>query len=84
MKHYIFYRESNDFTDILKDSVVKKVVDTKMKWYQHLLIGIVKTPENEKVFSYIVMKYGDDLTSKLTEDYSPIPYIDYTPKRKPC
>lgn len=82
MKHYTFYRESNKFDDILKDSVIKKITDSKMQWYQHLQLGMENNTENEKVFSYIVMKYGDDLKSKLTEDYRPIPYVDYQPKRK--
>lgn len=77
---FYFYRESNDFSDILNDSVLKKNLKLKIKLKNYLFVKILDV--NTELQSYILLKYGDDLT-KLTEtDYSPIPYKDYIPKRK--
>ena len=80
MKYYTFYRENNDFTDILTDNNIKKVVDMKISWQQHLMIGI-EEKNNDSTFSYITLKYGDEMTAIFTKDYSPIPGIDYMPKK---
>ena len=80
MKYYTFYRENNDFTDILSDSNVKKVIDTKISWYQHLMIGI-EEKKNDQTFSYITLKYGDEMITKLVKDFSPVPGVDYLPKK---
>ena len=83
MKYYIFYRESNNFDDILKDIPVKKVVSERIFWDGYLQIGISTWQKNiDQIFSYITLKYGDDIRTDLTKDYSPIPYVDYTPIRK--
>ena len=78
MKYITFYRESSDFEDILKDPNIKKLIYEKTKWFQHLTLGI---EDDEKIFSYITLKYGDDIRTNLVKDHSPIPYIDYTPKK---
>ena len=82
MKYYTFYRESNNFDDILKDPILKKSIDEVIRWYQHLIIGLHETEKNNQNSSYITLKYGDEMRTKLTEDYSPIPDIDYLPIRK--
>lgn len=78
MKYITFYRESSDFEDILKDPNIKKLIYEKTKWFQHLTLGI---KDDEKIFSYITLKYGDEIRTNLVKDYSPIPHIDYTPKK---
>jgi len=78
MKYITFFRESSNFEDILKDPNIKKLIYEKTKWFQHLTLGI---KDDEKIFSYITLKYGDDIRTNLVKDYSPIPYIDYTPKK---
>ena len=78
MKYITFYRESSDFEDILKDPNLKKIIYEKTKWFQHLTLGI---KDDEKIFSYITLKYGDDIRTNLVKDYSPIPTIDYIPKK---
>lgn len=78
MKYITFYRESSNFEDILKDTTLKKLIYEKTKWYQHLTVGI---KDDEKIFSYITLKYGDDIRTNLVKDFSPIPNIDYTPKK---
>jgi hypothetical protein len=79
MKYYTFYRESNNFDDILNDQIIKKIIDEKVRWYQHLIIGMQDT--NEQSFSYITLKYGDEMVQELIKDRSPIPGVDYMPKR---
>lgn len=80
MKYITFYRESNNFDDILKDINLKKHIHEKIKWLNYLRIGV--SEGKETLVSYITLKYGDEMRTKLTEDYSPVPNIDYTPVRK--
>ena len=80
MKYFTFGRSHNNFTDILTDPSVKKVIDEVVTWHNHLMIGMQDV--NEGTFSYITLKYGDDIVTDLTPDYSPIPNKDYTPTRK--
>ena len=83
MKYYIFYRESNNFADILRDINLKKVISHKIQWDNHLMIGINEYKKDiDRIFSYITLKYGDEIRSKLTKDYRPIPNTDYTPIRR--
>ena len=79
MKYYTFYRESNDFDDILNDTIIKKIVDEKLRWYQYLIIGM--NEKHDQTFSYITLKYGDEMKQELVKDFSPVPGIDYIPKR---
>jgi hypothetical protein len=81
MKYYIFYRESDNFDDIIKDKTLKKYVYEKFRWSHYLKIGVSERAEGI-ISSYITLKYGDEMRNELTQDYSPKPYIDYTPKRK--
>ena len=78
MKYITFFRESDSFDDILKDPNLKKVLIEKTKWSQHLTICI---KDDDKIFSYITLKYGDDIRTNLVKDYSPIPFKDYIPLR---
>jgi hypothetical protein len=80
MKYYTFYRENNNFTDILTDNNIKKVVDMKISWHRHLMIGLKETT-NSGTFSYITLKYGDDIIPRITKDFSPVPGVDYVPKK---
>jgi hypothetical protein len=80
MKYIIFYRESNNFDDILNDINLKKHVHEKIRWDTYLRIGL----KNDKstLFSYITLKYGDEMRNSLSNDYSPIPNVDYIPVKK--
>lgn len=80
MKHYTFYRESDDFNDIINDITLKKKIRLKFRWYQHLTIGF-NTIE-DSIEGYLMLKFGDDLRSLTEKDYSPIPGVDYVPERK--
>lgn len=80
MKHYTFYRENNDFRDILEDSNLKRKIKFKIRWDQHLLIAFEHKP-SDKLLGYIVLKYGDDMKKMFDFDYSPVPNVDYIPKR---
>ena len=83
MKYFTFYRESNNFDDILKDINLKKFITTKLRWSNYLMIGINEYKKDaEKTFSYITLKFGDEMRTNLTKDYSPIPNVDYTPIRR--
>jgi hypothetical protein len=81
MKYYTFYRENNDFTDILNDPILKKSIDTKLSWYQHLTIGV--NDGTEQTQSLITLKYGDEMVNDLIKDFSPKPGVDYVPKKDP-
>lgn len=78
MKYYTFYRDSNTFDDILNDTNLKKHIIEKIRWTNYLLIGI---NNDDKLASYITLKFGDEMRNRLTKDYSPIPGIDYIPIR---
>lgn len=83
MKYYTFYRESNNFDDILNDINLKKVVKHKIRWKNYLKIGIDDWKKDvDKIYSYITLKYGDEIRNSLTKDYSPKPNIDYTSIRR--
>jgi hypothetical protein len=82
MKTYIFYRESNNFTDILSDTNVKQYFKQKISWKNYLVLMSHKVkPEIE---SYIMLKYGDEMKSwdHIRKDNSPVPYVDYEPDPK--
>ena len=81
MKYYTFYRENNNFDDILADNSVKKIIATKIKWHQYLMIGINKEG-NEQNFSLITLKYGEDMVNSLTKDFTPVAGVDYMPKKR--
>ena len=80
-KHYTFYREDNDFTDILNDVTIKKLIDEKIHWYQWLTIGIADTEKNNQAFSLLTLKYGDDMKQVPIKDFTPVPGVDYVPKK---
>jgi hypothetical protein len=82
MKYFIFYREDNDFEDILNDKDVKKYFHYKMKFHHYLIIGTESV--NDEVQSYLVLKYGDSMKDKsyVFPNRKPIPFVDYTPDRK--
>ena len=79
MKYFTFYRESNNFDDILKDS--KKYIKLKIKWSNYLMLGISEY-KTDSVSSIIMLKYGDDMVTDLVKDFTPKPDIDYIPKRR--
>lgn len=81
MKYYTFYKENNEFDDVLTDVNLKKVIDETYTWYQHIRIGI-RDEKAEQLASYITLKFGDNLRNELTKDYSPVMYVDYMPKKK--
>jgi hypothetical protein len=82
MKYYTFYRENNQFTDIENDAVVKKYADTKIRWYQHYMIGISTfIKDSDQYLSILTLKYGDDMVQSVCKDFTPIPGVDYMPKR---
>lgn len=79
VKYFNFFREENNFNDILNDLSLKKHIVEKTSWYQWLRIAI---PDDPKLASYITLKYGDEMRNNLTKDYSPVANVDYTPIRK--
>lgn len=82
MKYYTFYRENNNFDDILNDKIIKKYIDMITTWKQHLRIGLNEEYE-KKVNIHITLKYGDELRNQISNDYSPKPYVDYIPRKTP-
>jgi hypothetical protein len=82
MKYYIFYRENDNFDDILNDNSLKNLFDLKLKWKHYLMVG--SDHISDETYSYIVIKYGDDLKnmSDIIADRKPVPFVDYTPDRQ--
>lgn len=80
MSYTIFHRENNNFNDILSDPVIKKAIRLKIKLYQYLILDLA----DDKNKSYMMIKYGDDVTTMahIIPDRTPIPNKDYVPKRK--
>ena len=82
MKYYTFYREDNVFTDIENDPIVKRFADTKIRWFQHYMIGIsTSIKDNDQYFSLLTLKYGESMIQAVCKDHSPVPGVDYTPKK---
>lgn len=75
-----FYRELNQFEDILKDPQIKKHINETILWPSHCMIEL--DDNQDKLITYINLKYGDELRNELVPDRSPIPYKEYIPKRK--
>ena len=80
IKYYTFYRENNNFDDILKDINLTKVIATRIQWTQHLMLGISNNA-TEGTFSYITLKYGDDIRMPDFKDFTPVAGVDYVPKK---
>lgn len=81
MKHYTFYRESNNFDDILNDISIKKSVKFKIRWLNHLVLGFGFAPD-DKLLGYVVLKFGEDIKKMIEFDYSPIAGKDYVPAKR--
>lgn len=81
MKYYTFYRESNNFKDILTDPNIKKGVKFKIQYLNKLILGFGYSPD-DKLISYVMLKYGDDIKNLTDYDYTPVPHKDYVPIRK--
>ena len=78
MSHIIFRRESDNFDDILTDPSLKKWLKFKVRFKEGLMI---KRPYKDEIISYIELKYGDSIKNNVVPDRSPIPNVDYMPKR---
>lgn len=81
MKYYIFYKEDNNFEEILNDENLKKLFKFKVTWSQHLMLGSYSI--KEEVQSYIVLKYGENIVNdrNLFIDRKPIANKDYIDNR---
>jgi hypothetical protein len=79
MKYYTFFRENNKFDDITKDPNLSKSIDTKIHWFQHLMIGV--NDSNEGTISYLTLKYGDDMVQDLYKNFAPVAGVDYKPEK---
>lgn len=83
MNFITFYRESNDFEDILTDKNLPKIIPLKIRWKEYLKLGFSKYDnKNDAILSYINIKYGDSIVSSLCKDRTPVPYKDYIPIRQ--
>lgn len=82
-KIYILKNETNDFDDFLTDPTVKKYVEGKISYDDHM---IVLMDENiaEDIKSYIILKYGDMIKDLdyMVVDRSPVMFEDYWPEEE--
>jgi len=83
MNYYIFKKDDDDFSELLKDKTLKPLSGFKIKFYQHLILGSCDHI-NERLSSYITLKYGDMMINKydMFVDYNPKIHVDYTPDHK--
>lgn len=81
MKKFIFKRTSNDFTDILTDTNIRKHIRGTITYFNHLILNLENDSHTDKVCSYIVLMYGDDLINSIVKDRAPVPNVDYKPKK---
>lgn len=79
MIFYTFYDLNNDFTDLTKDRVVK--AHFKISWDKHIMLGF-EDEADEKMLGYILIKYGEMIRNPFELDRTPIPNVDYIPKRR--
>jgi len=83
MKYYTFYRESNNFDDILCDVIIKKFADTKLRWHKYLMVGINESiKDSDQYYSLLTLKYGEDMVSTVCKDFTPVAGVDYIPKKR--
>lgn len=76
----LFKNIDNDFSDILTDVNVKPRIKTKMQFDQHLFLNLNFEDDNQ-FYSYILLKFGESLIKITEKDYTPIPKIDYYPRK---
>jgi hypothetical protein len=83
MKYYWFHRDSTNFKDILSDVAIKPIIKHKFSFDKHLILGFLDI--DEKIMSYMTIKYGEDIIepSHIVPDRTPIPDHDYIPTKKP-
>lgn len=81
MKYFVFYRDSNNFIDILSDKVIKKYIDEVVTWKHYCKIGI-EDQFYDTINIHITLKYGDELRTDFIKDFTPIPYKDYIPSNE--
>lgn len=83
MNYYIFKKEDNDFDEMLSDKTLKALYNFKIEFNQHLILGSHDSLD-EKLISYITLKYGDFLVNKndMFFDFSPKMHVDYIPDPK--
>lgn len=80
MKYFTFKRDFNNFDDILKDPPIKKFIKYKIRWSKHLMLGF--SDDDESAHGYLVLKYGEELINPINRDFTPVPNVDYVPKRR--
>jgi hypothetical protein len=79
MIYYTFYDINNDFSELSNDRVIK--TKFKITWGHHMMLGF-EDDADEKMLGYIVIKYGEMIRDPIEFDRTPIPDVDYFPKRK--
>ena len=82
MNYYIFKKEDNDFSEMLSDKTLKPLFNFKIKFKDHLILAS-HDEVDDKLCSYITLKYGDMMVSKndMFIDNKPKIHVDYTPDR---
>ena len=84
--YLLFYRkDSTDFSDICKDKNLKKYILCQQCWHEHMLLRFddQKDKNWDKILSYIMLKYSDELKNltDVIKDFSPVPFVDYYPEK---
>jgi len=80
MRHFKFKCSETDTKTILSDNVLKKLIESKTTFKDHLLLGIKC---DEHIESYIMLKYGDFLLNHFVPSRKPKMFIDYYPLNVP-
>ena len=83
MNYYVFKKDDDNFEDFLNDKNLKPLLKFKIQFKNHLILATYDVL-NEKLQSYVTLKYGDYMVNKkeVFGDYTPVPFKDYIPDRK--
>ena len=84
MNVFYFKRECKNFDDIIKDPGIRKHIDYKISWTNHLILAFYDDEKIGSIFSYIVLKYGEYIIedTEIIPDRTPVMYKDYMPVDK--
>lgn len=82
MKYFTFYRESNNFDDIIKNPEIKKRIKVSLEFSHHLMLGIDDSDKlGEAAVGYLILMFGENIVTP-TKDFSPVIGKDYIPADK--
>jgi hypothetical protein len=80
MSYMTFNGDEKILEEIASDATIKPLITTKISWSGFLQLGLSEELDDQ-VRSYIMLKYGDHIKTDYLRDFSPVPGVDYSPRR---